>query len=261
MERSSFTIDLGAVRRNAETLKRAAGAAELWAVVKADGYGHGAVDVARAALEGGATALCVATVPEALHVRTALPGCADRRHEPRRRARGPGGARRQARARRRGRTRPRGGSRPPEARHGHGPVGPLGAPGAYAGRRRRHEPPRLRRERPRLQRGTDRALPRGDRRAREVDAPPREQRGDAPLPGGAPRRGALRDRALRDLAVRRRPCGRRPRAGASLGLVPRARQAARARARARATGGGSSPTGRRGSGSSRSATRTGSDAT
>ena len=72
MERSSFTIDLGAVRRNAETLKRAAGNAELWAVVKAEGYGHGAVDIARAALEGGATALCVATVPEALHVRTAL---------------------------------------------------------------------------------------------------------------------------------------------------------------------------------------------
>jgi len=72
MERSSFTIDLGAVRRNAETLKRAAGAAELWAVVKAEGYGHGAVDVSRAALAGGATALCVATVPEALNVRTAL---------------------------------------------------------------------------------------------------------------------------------------------------------------------------------------------
>lgn len=72
MKRSSFTIDLGAVRRNAETLKRAAGAAELWAVVKAEGYGHGAVDVSRAALDGGATALCVATVPEALDVRTAL---------------------------------------------------------------------------------------------------------------------------------------------------------------------------------------------
>jgi alanine racemase len=72
MERSCFTIDLGAVRRNAETLLRAAGGAELWAVVKAEGYGHGAVDVARAALEGGATALCVATVSEALHVRTAL---------------------------------------------------------------------------------------------------------------------------------------------------------------------------------------------
>ncbi len=74
MERSCFTIDLGAVRRNAATLARAAEGAELWAVVKAEGYGHGAVDVARAALEGGATALCVATVPEALHVRTALRG-------------------------------------------------------------------------------------------------------------------------------------------------------------------------------------------
>ncbi|MGH3078903.1 MAG: alanine racemase [Gaiellaceae bacterium] len=72
MERSSFTIDLGAIRRNTETLKRAAGGAELWAVVKAEGYGHGAVDVSRAALAGGATALCVATVPEALHLRTAL---------------------------------------------------------------------------------------------------------------------------------------------------------------------------------------------
>ena len=72
MERSSFTIDLGAVRRNAATLLGAAAGAEVWAVVKAEGYGHGAVDVARAALDGGATALCVATVPEALHVRTAL---------------------------------------------------------------------------------------------------------------------------------------------------------------------------------------------
>jgi alanine racemase len=42
-------------------------------VVKADGYGHGALDVARAALEGGARALCVATVGEALPLRTALP--------------------------------------------------------------------------------------------------------------------------------------------------------------------------------------------
>jgi alanine racemase len=72
VERSSFTIDLGAVRRNAAALARAAAGAEVWAVVKAEGYGHGAVDVARAALHGGATALCVATVPEALHVRTAL---------------------------------------------------------------------------------------------------------------------------------------------------------------------------------------------
>jgi alanine racemase len=69
--RSTFTIDLGAIRRNAETLARAAGGAELWAVVKADGYGHGAVDSARAALAGGASALCVATLPEALELRGA----------------------------------------------------------------------------------------------------------------------------------------------------------------------------------------------
>ncbi|HUF02300.1 MAG TPA: alanine racemase [Gaiellaceae bacterium] len=74
MERSSFTVDLGAIRRNAERLLRAAGGAELWAVVKAEGYGHGAVDASRAALDGGATALCVATLPEALHLRAALHG-------------------------------------------------------------------------------------------------------------------------------------------------------------------------------------------
>lgn len=72
MERSCFTIDLGAIRRNAETLLHAAGGAELWAVVKAEAYGHGAVDVSRAALEAGASALCVATLPEALHLRAAL---------------------------------------------------------------------------------------------------------------------------------------------------------------------------------------------
>ncbi len=72
MERSCFTLDLGAIRRNAEALLRAAGGAELWAVVKAEGYGHGAVDVSKAALDAGATALCVATLPEALHLRAAL---------------------------------------------------------------------------------------------------------------------------------------------------------------------------------------------
>jgi len=72
VERSSFTLDLGAIRRNAATLLRAAGGAELWAVVKAEGYGHGAVDVSKAALDAGATALCVATLPEALHLRAAL---------------------------------------------------------------------------------------------------------------------------------------------------------------------------------------------
>jgi alanine racemase len=72
MARSEFTIDLGAIRRNARTLLRSLDGAELWAVVKADGYGHGAADAGAAALGAGATALCVATVPEALELRRAL---------------------------------------------------------------------------------------------------------------------------------------------------------------------------------------------
>ena len=72
--RSEITIDLGAVRRNARTLLAALDGAELWAVVKADAYGHGAVDVSGAALGAGASALCVATVPEALELRPEFPG-------------------------------------------------------------------------------------------------------------------------------------------------------------------------------------------
>jgi alanine racemase len=74
MHRSEITIDLGAVRRNVRRLRQALGAAELWAVVKADGYGHGAIDVAGAALGEGAQALCVATVAEALPLRGEFPG-------------------------------------------------------------------------------------------------------------------------------------------------------------------------------------------
>ncbi len=72
MARSELTVDLGAIRRNAKTLLAALAGSELWAVVKADGYGHGATDVADAALGAGATALCVATVPEALVLRREL---------------------------------------------------------------------------------------------------------------------------------------------------------------------------------------------
>jgi alanine racemase len=72
MARSDLIVDLGAIRRNTRTLLRALDGAELWAVVKADGYGHGAADAAGAALGAGATALCVATVPEALALRIEL---------------------------------------------------------------------------------------------------------------------------------------------------------------------------------------------
>ena len=71
--RSEITIDLGALRRNVRTLLRVLDGAELWAVVKANGYGHGAVDCADAALGAGASVLCVATVGEALELRTELP--------------------------------------------------------------------------------------------------------------------------------------------------------------------------------------------
>ena len=74
MHRSEITIDLGAVRRNVRRLRSALDRTELWAVVKADGYGHGAADVAGAALGEGAQALCVATVPEALELRPEFPG-------------------------------------------------------------------------------------------------------------------------------------------------------------------------------------------
>jgi alanine racemase len=73
MHRSEITIDLAALRRNVKTLLRSLAGAELWAVVKANGYGHGAADAAGAALGAGAAALCVATVPEALELRREFP--------------------------------------------------------------------------------------------------------------------------------------------------------------------------------------------
>jgi alanine racemase len=73
VQRSEITIDLGAIRHNARRLLDALAGSELWAVVKANGYGHGASDVARAALEAGASALCVVTVAEALELRGELP--------------------------------------------------------------------------------------------------------------------------------------------------------------------------------------------
>jgi alanine racemase len=74
VRRSEVTISLGALRRNVQRLRAAAGPAELWAVVKADAYGHGVADVARVVLGEGATALCVATVQEGAALRSAHPG-------------------------------------------------------------------------------------------------------------------------------------------------------------------------------------------
>jgi alanine racemase len=69
-ERALARIDLGAVSRNCAHLKSLlSGDARLCAVVKADAYGHGDVWCARAALEGGADWLAVATAPEAEELR------------------------------------------------------------------------------------------------------------------------------------------------------------------------------------------------
>jgi len=73
MHRSELTIDLAAVRHNVETLLDALEGAQLWAVVKADGYGHGAADVSGAALGAGASGLCVATVAEGIALRRDFP--------------------------------------------------------------------------------------------------------------------------------------------------------------------------------------------
>ena len=64
-------IDLAALRWNTAALRRAAPGAAIAAVVKADGYGHGAVEAARTALEGGAERLCVFAPQEAIALREA----------------------------------------------------------------------------------------------------------------------------------------------------------------------------------------------
>jgi alanine racemase len=62
-------VDLGAIAHNVRVLREHAGAAQVMAVVKADGYGHGATQVARTALAAGAAELGVATIDEALALR------------------------------------------------------------------------------------------------------------------------------------------------------------------------------------------------
>jgi alanine racemase len=64
-------VDLDAITHNARLISNEIGAAELCAVVKADGYGHGDVPVAEAALAGGATSLAVALVEEGVRLRDA----------------------------------------------------------------------------------------------------------------------------------------------------------------------------------------------
>jgi alanine racemase len=69
--RALARVDLGAVARNCAELARIAAPAALCAVVKADGYGHGAIEAARAARAAGAPWLAVATADEAVALRGA----------------------------------------------------------------------------------------------------------------------------------------------------------------------------------------------
>lgn len=69
---SHVQVDLGAIAANVQYLKRhIPETTRLAAVVKADGYGHGAVAVARTALAHGASSLCVATIVEGAALRAA----------------------------------------------------------------------------------------------------------------------------------------------------------------------------------------------
>ena len=72
VKRALARVNLAAVQRNCLRLGDAlSGGAELCAVVKADGYGHGAAPCAEAALAGGASWIAVAAAGEAAHLRAA----------------------------------------------------------------------------------------------------------------------------------------------------------------------------------------------
>lgn len=64
-------IDLDALRHNVSVLATQIAPQQLWAVVKADAYGHGAIECARVALQSGAQGLCVALVQEGIELRQA----------------------------------------------------------------------------------------------------------------------------------------------------------------------------------------------
>lgn len=71
MRQTFAEIDLSAIRHNASAFRDLIAPSELCAVVKADGYGHGDVPVANAALDAGATRLAVALVEEGIRLREA----------------------------------------------------------------------------------------------------------------------------------------------------------------------------------------------
>lgn len=62
-------IDLDAIKYNIDSIKRRVDTKELIAVIKADAYGHGALDVSKTLVENGATKLAVAVITEAMELR------------------------------------------------------------------------------------------------------------------------------------------------------------------------------------------------
>jgi alanine racemase len=73
VQRAVAVVDQGAIERNCARLVEQLNGSRLCAVVKANGYGHGAVECARAALAGGASWLAVAAAAEAAELRSQLP--------------------------------------------------------------------------------------------------------------------------------------------------------------------------------------------
>lgn len=67
---AAIKVNLGAIKENIKAeIKHLNPGQQLFAVVKANGYGHGAVAVAKAAVEAGASGFCVAILDEALELR------------------------------------------------------------------------------------------------------------------------------------------------------------------------------------------------
>src|SRR3954466_2683613 len=64
-------VNLAHLRHNLRFVQRAAGGAAVWAVLKADGYGHGAKAVARTLERAGANGICVALLEEGIELREA----------------------------------------------------------------------------------------------------------------------------------------------------------------------------------------------
>ena len=257
--RSEITIDLGAVRRNARRLLRRARRRRALGGRQGERLRPRRRRLRRAALDGGATALCVATVGRGARAAARAARRADPRHGPGRRE-SPRRARRGSSSSSAGRV-PEGVPVHVKLDTGMGRWGlsELAAPPRDVVGLMTHLATAD--TDPDFARTPDRALPRGDGAVRAPDAPRREQRRRAAAARVALRRRALRHRALRPLAVRHRSAaddGLEPVLSwtSELALVKLLRPAS-----GPATAAASSPSATRGSASSRSATRTASAAT